>query len=106
MQSLKSSSEEHAIYDSHYERIGKVDDVRVGKPYRVTHVGFKIGFIGNTESKETIRHAPTSARTRPSLLSSRNGCVPSSGWIPCIPCVAWRGSYAADARAALRRHAV
>ncbi len=59
--------------------------MRVGKPDRVTHVGFKMGFFGGTESKETIRHAPTSARTRPSLLSSRPGCVPSSGWTPCIP---------------------
>ena len=24
---LRSSSEEYAVYDSHYERIGKVDDV-------------------------------------------------------------------------------
>ncbi len=54
---------------------------------RMTHVGFKMGFIGSNstlipvelvrvngkwrlieiaESGETIRHAPTSSRTRPS----------------------------------------
>jgi hypothetical protein len=30
-------------------------------------------------------HSSTSDRTRPSLLNSRTGCAPSSGWIPCIP---------------------
>jgi hypothetical protein len=76
---LKSSSEEYAVYDSHYERIGKVDDVLLDELDRVTYVGVKMGFFGTNstlipvelvrindkrrlveiaESKETIRHAP------------------------------------------------
>ena len=76
---LKSSSEEYAVYDSHYERIGKVDDLLLDDMDRVTYVGVKMGFFGTNstlipvelvrvndkrrlvevaESKETIRHAP------------------------------------------------
>jgi hypothetical protein len=76
---LKRSSEEYAVYDSHYERIGKVDDVLLDELDRVTYVGVKMGFFGTNstlipvelvrindkrrlieiaESKETIRHAP------------------------------------------------
>jgi hypothetical protein len=76
---LKSSSEEYAVYDSHYERIGKVDDVLLDELDRVTYVGVKMGLFGTNstlipvelvrvndkrhlvevaESKETIKHAP------------------------------------------------
>jgi PRC-barrel domain len=76
---LKSSSAEYTVYDSHYERIGKVDDVVLDELDRVTYVGVKMGFFGTdstlvpvelirindkrrlvevAESKETIRHAP------------------------------------------------
>src|ERR687894_837288 len=76
---LKSSGEEYAVYDSHYEKIGKVDDVLVDELDRVTYVGVKMGFFGTdstlipvelvrindkrrlieiAESKETIKHAP------------------------------------------------
>jgi PRC-barrel domain len=76
---LKRSSEEYAVYDSHYERIGKVDDVLLDELDRVMYVGVKMGFFGTNstlipvellrindkrrlievaESKETIRHAP------------------------------------------------
>jgi hypothetical protein len=76
---LKSSGEEYAVYDSHYEKIGKVDDVLLDELDRVTYVGVKMGFFGTNatlipvelvrvndkrrlvevaESKETIRHAP------------------------------------------------
>jgi hypothetical protein len=76
---LKSSSEEYAVYDSHYERLGKVDDVLLDELGRVTYVGVKMGYFGTNstlipvelvrvndkrrlvevaESKETIRHAP------------------------------------------------
>lgn len=76
---LKNSSEEYAVYDSHYERIGKVDDVLLDELDRVTYVGAKMGFFGTNstlipvelvrvndkrrlvevaESKETIMHAP------------------------------------------------
>jgi hypothetical protein len=71
---LKSSSDEYAVYDSHYERIGKVDDVLLDELDRVTYVGVKMGstlipvelvrvndrrrLLEIAESKETIRHAP------------------------------------------------
>jgi PRC-barrel domain len=76
---LKTSSEEYAVYDSHYERIGKVDDVVLDELDRVAYVGVKMGFFGMdstlvpvelvrvndkrrlvevAESKEMIRHAP------------------------------------------------
>jgi hypothetical protein len=76
---LKNSSDEYAVYDSHYERIGKVDDVLLDDLDQVTYVGVKMGFFGTNstlipvelvrvndrrhlieiaESKETIRHAP------------------------------------------------
>ena len=76
---LKSSSEEYTVYDSHYERIGKVDDVLLDELDRATYVGVKMGFFGTNstlipvelvrvndkrrlieiaETKETIRHAP------------------------------------------------
>ncbi len=105
MQSLKSSSEEHAIYDPHYERIGKVDDVRVGKPYRVTHVGFKMGLIGNTESKDDQArpHFGQDETVSPELEDRVRTFF---GMDSLHSSVAWRGSYAADARATLRRHAV
>ena len=46
---LRSSSEEYAVYDSHYERIGKVDDVLLDELGRVTYVGVKMGFFGTTQ---------------------------------------------------------
>ncbi len=46
---LRSSSEEYAVYDSHYERIGKVDDVLLDELGRVTYVGVKMGFLGTTQ---------------------------------------------------------
>jgi hypothetical protein len=76
---LKNSSEEYAVYDSHYERVGKVDDLLLDEMDRVTYVGVKMGFFGTNstlipvelvrvndrrhlieiaESKETISHAP------------------------------------------------
>jgi ribosomal 30S subunit maturation factor RimM len=76
---LKNSSEEYSIYDSHYERIGRVDDVVQGDDNRVSYIGVKTGLFGTnstlvpveivrvndkrrlieiSETKETISHAP------------------------------------------------
>src|SRR5215204_2604757 len=76
---LKSSSEEYSVYDAHYERIGKVDDVFLDEQDAVSYIGVKMGFLGtNTtlvpveivrvndrrhlievaEEAETIKHAP------------------------------------------------
>jgi hypothetical protein len=76
---LKISTDEYAVYDPHYERIGKVDDLVLDELDQVAYVGVKMGFFGTdstlvpvelvrindkrrlvevAESKETIRHAP------------------------------------------------
>ena len=76
---LKEASEEYKVYDSHYEKIGKVDDLVVGEDGRVLYVGVKTGFFGTnstlvpvdivrvndkrrlievSESAETIKDAP------------------------------------------------
>jgi PRC-barrel domain protein len=76
---LKTSSEEYAVYDSHYERIGKVDDVFLDELDQVSYVGVKLGLLGTNstlipaelvrvndkrrlievaEAKETVERAP------------------------------------------------
>ena len=76
---LKSSSEEYSVYDAHYERIGKVDDIFLDERDAVSYIGVKLGFLGTNstlvpveivrvndrrhlievaEEGETIRHAP------------------------------------------------
>jgi Uncharacterized protein conserved in bacteria (DUF2188)/PRC-barrel domain len=76
---LKSSSEEYNVYDSHYERIGRVDHVVLDNDDRVSYIGVKTGLFGTnstlipveivrvndkrrlieiSETKETISHAP------------------------------------------------
>ena len=76
---LRNAKEEYAVYDSHYERIGKVDDIFLDEHDRVSYIGVKMGFFGTnstlipveiirvndkrqlievTESAETIKHAP------------------------------------------------
>jgi hypothetical protein len=81
---LKEASEEYKVYDSHYEKIGKVDDLIAGEDDRVLYVGVKMGFFGTnstlipteiirvndkrrlievSEPAETIKHAPHFARS-------------------------------------------
>ena len=76
---LKSSSEEYSVYDKHYERIGRVDDVFIDERDAVSYIGVKMGFFGTNstlvpveivrvndkrrlievdEDAETIKHAP------------------------------------------------
>ena len=76
---LKQASEEYTVYDSHYEKIGRVDDVFVDEAERALYVGVKMGFFGTnstlipteiirvndrrrlievSEPAETIKHAP------------------------------------------------
>lgn len=76
---LKSSSEEYSVYDTHYERIGRVDDVFLDERDAVSYIGVKLGFLGTNstlvpveivrvndrrrlievaEEAETIKHAP------------------------------------------------
>lgn len=76
---VKESREEYSVYDSHYEKIGRVDDILVDHHERATYVGVKMGFFGGdstlipvekirvndrrrlievSEDRETIRHAP------------------------------------------------
>ena len=76
---LKDGSEEYHVYDKHYERIGRVDDVFIDERDAVSYVGIKMGFFGTNstlvpvelvrvndlrrlievdEDAETIKHAP------------------------------------------------
>ncbi len=76
---LKEAREEYKVYDSHYEKIGKVDDLVVDEGDRVAFIGVKTGFFGTnstlvpvemvrvndkrrlieiSESAETIKDAP------------------------------------------------
>jgi hypothetical protein len=76
---LKDSTDEYSVYDRHYERIGRVDDVLLDERDAVTYIGVKMGFFGTSstlvpveivrvndrrhlievaEEAETIKHAP------------------------------------------------
>ena len=115
---LKSSGEEYAVYDSHYERIGKVDDVLVDELDRVTYVGVKMGFFGTNstlipvelvrindkrrlieiaESKETIRHAPHFGQDETVSPELEDRVRTYFGMDPLHSSLAQEGSYASDA---------
>ncbi len=76
---LKEAGEEYKVYDSHYEKIGQVDDLIADEDDQVLYVGVKMGFFGTnstlipveilrindkrrlievSEPAETIKHAP------------------------------------------------
>jgi hypothetical protein len=76
---LKDGSEEYHVYDRHYEKIGRVDDVFIDERDAVSYIGVKMGFFGTNstlvpvelvrvndirrlvevdEEAETIKHAP------------------------------------------------
>ena len=76
---LKEVGDEYTVYDSHYEKVGKVDDLLMDERDRVLYVGVKMGFFGTnstlvpteiirvndrrrlievSEPADTIRHAP------------------------------------------------
>ena len=76
---LKEGSEEYHVYDKHYERIGRVDDVFIDERDAVSYIGVKMGFLGTNstlvpveivrvndlrrlvevdEDAETVKHAP------------------------------------------------
>jgi hypothetical protein len=59
---LTTSREEYAVYDSHYERIGKVDDVLLDELDRVTYVGVKMGFFGTNSTPSVV---PSTLRAVP-----------------------------------------
>lgn len=81
---LKEASDEYTVYDSHYEKVGRVDDLLMDETDRVLYVGVKMGFFGTnstivpteiirvngrrrlievSEPAETIRHAPHFGRS-------------------------------------------
>lgn len=81
---LKEASEEYKVYDSHYEKIGKVDDLVADGNDRVLYIGVKMGFFGTnstlipteiirindkrrlievSEPAETIKHGPHFGRS-------------------------------------------
>ena len=76
---LKNSDEEYSVYDAHYERIGRVDDVFLDEQDAVSYIGVQMGFFGTNSTivpveivrvndrrrlvevaaeGETIKHAP------------------------------------------------
>ena len=76
---LKKAKEDYKVYDSHYEKIGKVDDLLVDDRDEVLYVGVKMGLFGTnstiipteivrvndkrqlievSEPADTIKHAP------------------------------------------------
>ncbi|MDP9425406.1 MAG: PRC-barrel domain-containing protein [Actinomycetota bacterium] len=76
---LKKAKEDYKVYDSHYEKIGKVDDLLVDDRDEVLYVGVKMGFLGTnstiipteivrvndkrqlieiSEPADTVKHAP------------------------------------------------
>jgi hypothetical protein len=81
---LKEAGDEYTVYDSHYEKIGRVDDLLMDEADRVLYVGVRMGFFGAnstmipteiirvndrrrlievSEPAETIRHAPHFGRS-------------------------------------------
>ena len=81
---LKEVGDEYKVYDSHYERVGKVDDLLVDNEDRVLYIGVQMGLFGTnstlvpteiirvndrrrlieiSEPAETIRHAPHFGRS-------------------------------------------
>lgn len=76
---LKSGKEEYSVYDAHYKRIGRVDDVFLDERDAVSYIGVEMGFFGTNSTlvpveiirvndrrrlievaaeAETIKHAP------------------------------------------------
>ena len=81
---LKEVGDEYTVYDSHYEKVGRVDDLLMDERDRVLYVGVKMGFLGTnstlvpteiirvndrrrlievSEPADTIRHAPHFGRS-------------------------------------------
>ena len=81
---LKEAGDEYTVYDSHYEKVGKVDDLLIDDRDQVLYVGVKMGFFGTnstlvpteiirvndrrrlievSEPAETIQHAPHFGRS-------------------------------------------
>ena len=81
---LKEVGDEYTVYDSHYEKVGKVDDLLMDEADRLLYVGVKMGFFGTnstmipteiirvndrrrlievSEPAETVRHAPHFGRS-------------------------------------------
>jgi hypothetical protein len=116
---LKSSNEEYAVYDSHYERIGKVDDVLVDEFDQVIYLGVKMGFFGTNstlipvelvrindkrrlveiaETSETIRHAPHFGQDETVSPELEDRVRSYFGIEPLHSSLAQEDSYTADAR--------
>ncbi len=81
---IKEAGDEYTVYDSHYEKVGKVDDLLMDEEGRVLYIGVKMGLLGTnstlvpveiirlndrrrlievSEPAETIRHAPHFGRS-------------------------------------------
>lgn len=81
---LREVGDEYTVYDSHYEKVGRVDDLLMDEADRVLYVGVKMGFFGTnstiipteiirvndrrrlievSEPAEAIKHAPHFGRS-------------------------------------------
>ena len=47
---LKDPGEQYKVYDSHYEKIGEVNDVVLGENGQVLYVGVTMGFFGTNST--------------------------------------------------------
>ena len=68
---LKSGGEEYSVYDAHYERIGRVDDVFLDERDAVTYIGVEMGFFGTNSTLVPAEIVRVNDRRR--LLSLSNG---------------------------------
>lgn len=47
---LKGAAEEYKVYDAHYERVGRVDDLIVDGSDQVLYIGVKMGILGTNST--------------------------------------------------------
>ena len=103
---LKEGSEEYQVYDRHYERIGRVDDVFIDERDAVSYIGVKMGFFGTNSTlvpvelvrvndlrrlvevdadAETIKHAPHFGRDETVSLELEDRVRTYFGLEPLLP---------------------
>ena len=84
---LKSGSEEYSVYDAHYERIGKVDDVFLDERDAVTYIGVEMGFFGTNSTLVPAEIVRVNDRRRLIEVAAeaetiKHASVPTTGWTP------------------------
>ena len=85
---------DYEVYDTNYQKIGKVDDLFVDENDQPEYIGVKMGFLGTTSTlipielvrindkrkllevaadKDTVKEGPASAPARGMLAASQQG---------------------------------